>query len=206
MINLINQNMVNMTCLWKRIVLQGMLSALTIFILTYTISASANPSPTQPNLPATTENAVQINNEQRRALMEKAILAEKYKINTQARDIDNKQRANGKIFSFDLVLGAFLTLLWAVISLFIAAQFFPDKESLQTKKHTQNHRQNHKQNNKFSTKVFHGSAALVPLMLLWVSIYTGYVSWWLTFALSGLIYWSMSWIFKRIEKSSLQPG
>lgn len=197
MINSINPNM---TFLWRNVLLQGMLFVMIVFITTFNDSALAAQSiiPQPQASDAITQDSAEMDKEQRRALMEKAILEEKYKMNTEARDNENKQRANGKIFGFDLALGSFLTMLWAIISLFIAAQFFPDKGSLETKPK--------KSNNKISARIFYGSAALVPLMLLWVSIATGYVSWWLTFALSSLIYWFMSWIFKRIENNSLQAG
>jgi C4-dicarboxylate transporter len=90
-------------------------------------------------------------------------------------------------------------MLWAIISLFIAAQFLPEKVRLENKGSQIKH-------NKIGARIFYASAALVPIMLLWVAIATGYVSWWLAFVISGLIYGSFSKVFQRIERNHMQPA
>lgn len=120
-----------------------------------------------------------------REAMEKAILHEKLKMGTQARDSKNEQRAAGRILGFDVFLGAFLTLLWSMISLFIATRFSQESG--------ENGRP------RTGVRIYYSVAALVPLMLLWVSISTGHLSWWLTFAVSVVLYWLSGQIFRRIR-------
>lgn len=81
-----------------------------------------------------------------------------------------------------------------MISIFIAAQFSGAK----------NDRGNNEKNNNRKTDVilFYVSASFIPIMLLWVAISTGYASWWLTLAVSGLIYWLLGLLFGKLKKST----
>lgn len=190
----------NTDFLAKRACLQAFTMAIALLLALFNTSVLASGQlGVQEAADAMSINTPESEKEQRRALMEKAILDEKYKMNTESRDRDNRQREQGRIFGFDLVLGAFLTMLWAIISLFIAAQFLPEKERPENKGSQIKH-------NKIGARIFYASAALVPMMLLWVSIVTGYVSWWLAFVISGLIYGSFSKIFQQIERSRMQPA
>jgi hypothetical protein len=130
---------------------------------------------------------------QRQSIAE-AVRNEKLKMKTDVRDLKNKKRAAGEILGFDIFLGAFLTGLWAMISMFIAAQFSGAK----------NDRRNNDKNNNRKTDVilFYVSASFMPLMLLWVAVTTGYASWWLTLAVSGLIYWLLGLLFRKLKKST----
>jgi predicted PurR-regulated permease PerM len=197
MVTLFNSNTDVMA---KRVCLQAFAMAIALLLALFNTSVLASSQLlVQESTGALSANSAEAENEQRRALMEKAILAEKYKINTEARDRENRQREQGRVFGFDLVLGAFLTMLWAIISLFIAAQFLPEKQRLENKANQIKH-------NKIGARIFYASAALVPIMLLWVSIATGYVSWWLAFVISGLIYGSFSRVFQWIERNRMQPA
>ena len=124
-----------------------------------------------------------------RELVAEAILHEKLKMQTDVRDLNNQKRAEGEILGFDVFLGAFLTALWAMISFFIATQFSVEKDSK-------------KNNGKSGVALFYVSASFVPLILFWVAISTGYVSWWLTLAISALIYWLLGLLFRKLKKST----
>lgn len=110
--------------------------------------------------------------ETRRALMEKAIHEEKIRMRTDIRDSKNERREAGEILGFDLFLGGFLTALWSLISLFFATRFFPNGKD----------DGGHEEGN--GVKVFYACASLMPLLLLWVAMSTGHVSWWSAFAVS----------------------
>jgi hypothetical protein len=190
----------NTDVLAKRACLRTFAIAIALLLVLFNTSVSASSQlVVQEAAGAMSINTAETGKEQRRALMEKAILDEKYKMNTETRDQENRLREQGRIFGFDLVLGAFLTMLWAIISLFIAAQFLPEKVRLENKGSQIKH-------NKIGARIFYASAALVPIMLLWVAIATGYVSWWLAFVISGLIYGSFSKVFQRIERNHMQPA
>ncbi len=130
-----------------------------------------------------------VDKEKRRELMEKAIREEKLKMRTSASDSANKRRSAGEILGFDVFLGGFLTALWGTISLFFATRFFPSGKDAA------------KNDGNSGPKVFYAIAALMPLMLLWVAISTGYASWWLTFAVSVSIYWLLSKLLIRIRSA-----
>ena len=109
---------------------------------------------------------------------------------TDVRDLNNQKRAAGEIRGFDVFLGVFLTALWAMISFFIATQLSVAKDS--------------KKNNGNSGVVLnYVSASFVPLILFWVEISTGYLSWWLTLAISALIYWLLGLLFRKLKKSEV---
>ncbi len=164
---------------------------IALLVFCFSCSASAD---TLQDKPVTIQSATEVddlNEEEKtrqRALIAEAVMHEKLKMKTDVRDFNNKKRAAGEILGFDVFLGAFLTGLWAMISMFIAAQFAGAK--------------NGKNNNiKTDVTLFYVSASLLPLMLLWVAISTGYASWWLTLAISGLIYWLMGFVFGKLKKS-----
>ena len=154
---------------------------------------AANPNTdnrSSPPAAATTSNSMfspegeNADQARKREAMEKAMLHEKLKMRTQTRDANNERRAAGEILGFDVLIGAFLTLLWSMISLFIATRFAPEsKERGQTRS---------------GLRLYYSVAALVPLLLLWVSISTGYLSWWLTLAVSLILYWLSGQIFRKI--------
>jgi hypothetical protein len=165
--------------------IRRVLIAFLLLFIPFNISAD-----TVQDQPVSAQSAAESvdSNEQEKArqreLVAEAILHEKLKMQTDVRDLNNQKRAAGEIFGFDIFLGAFLTALWAMISLFIATQFSGAEH-----------------NGKKGGAIFHVSASFVPVILLWVAISTGYASWWLTLAVSGLIYWLMGFVFKKIQSS-----
>lgn len=127
--------------------------------------------------------------EKRRALMEKAIHEEKIRMRTDIRDSNNERRGAGEILGFDVFLGGFLTALWSLISLFFASRFFSkDQEAAEFE-------------GRSGAKVFYASASLMPLLLLWVAISTGHVSWWVAFAMSASTYWLIGKLLMGIRNS-----
>jgi hypothetical protein len=172
-----------------------------VFIALLVFSLSFNAfADTLQDKPAAIQSATEVDdlNEQEKARQRQSIAEavrnEKLKMKTDVRDLKNKKRAAGEILGFDIFLGAFLTGLWAMISMFIAAQFSGAK----------NDRRNNDKNNNRKTDVilFYVSASFMPLMLLWVAVTTGYASWWLTLAVSGLIYWLLGLLFRKLKKST----
>ena len=171
---------------------QALRLILWIFIAFIIVFPSFNTSAdTERDNPVTFQAAAEAvgPDEQERArqreLIAESFLHEKLKMKTDVRDLNNEKRAAGEILGFDVFLGAFLTALWAMISLFIATQFSGDKN-----------------NGKNGVTLFNVSAAFVPLILLWVAVSTGYVSWWLSLAVSVLIYWLMGFVFKKMKISA----
>jgi hypothetical protein len=170
------------------------LALIALFFVASPSLSFANPdSDNQSNPPAAaaTPSSIfspdeeSVEQAKKREAMEEAILHEKLKMGTQARDSKNEQRAAGRILGFDVFLGAFLTLLWSMISFFIATRLSPESGE---NGHT-----------RAGVRIYYSVAALVPLMLLWVSISTGYLSWWLTFTVSAVLYWLPGQIFKKIK-------
>ena len=133
-------------------------------------------------------NAV-VDMEKRRALMEKAIHEEKIRMRTDIRDSKNERREAGEILGFDVFLGGFLTALWSLISLFFATRFFPSGKDVA------------RQEEKGGTKAFYAAASLMPLLVLWVAVTTGYASWWLAFAVSASVYWLIGKLLMGIRNS-----
>ena len=166
---------------------------LWILIASLLVFLSFNTSAdTERDNPVTIQSATEASDpdEQEKArqreLIAESFLHEKLKMKTDVRDLDNQKRAAGEILGFDVFLGVFLTALWAMISLFIATQFSGVRN---------------KNNGKNGVTLFHVSASFVPLILLWVAISTGYASWWLTLVVSGLVYWLMGFLFRKLKKS-----
>ncbi len=169
--------------------------ALLVFLFSFNAAAD-----TLQDKPAAVQAATQVDdlNEQEKARQRQSIAEavrnEKLKMKTDVRDLNNKKRAAGEILGFDIFLGAFLTGLWAMISIFIAAQFSGSKNDKSNNGKSSNR--------KVDVILFYVSASFMPLMLLWVAISTGYASWWLTLAISGLIYWLMGFVFGKLKKST----
>jgi hypothetical protein len=151
------------------------------FLLTFNLSVANSAESVSSNV---SNNALS-ETEKRRELMEKAIHEEKIKMVTQSRDLANERRAAGEILGFDLFLGAFLSALWILISLFLFTRF--DSSRVEDAKRS-------------GLSIFILSASLMPFMLIWVALSTGYLSWWLTFALSVLINGLFYAIFSRMRK------
>jgi Flp pilus assembly protein TadB len=170
---------------------------IALLCVAFTFNASAD---TQQTKPVAIQSAVESDdlNEQeearQRQLVAEAVMHEKLKMKTDVRDLSNQKRAAGEILGFDVFLGAFLTGLWAMISIFIAAQFSGAK--------SENGNNGKNNNRKTDVMLFYVSASFMPLMLLWVAMSTGYASWWLTLAISGLIYWLMGFVFKKMKISA----
>ena len=168
-----------------------------LLVFSFSFSASAD---TLQEKPATIQPATEVDdlNEQEKARQRQsvaeAVRHEKLKMKTDVRDLNNKKRAAGEILGFDVFLGAFLTGLWAMISMFIAAQFSGSKS---------NKSNNEKGSNPEKDVIlFYILASFMPLMLLWVAISTGYTSWWLALAISGLIYWLLCFVFSKLKRST----
>ena len=170
------------------------IALIALFVIASPSLSSANPdsdNSSNPPSAATTPNSIfspdeeSVEQAKKREAMEKAMLHEKLKMGTQARDSKNELRAAGQILGFDVFLGAFLTLLWSMISLFIATRFSPESKK---SGHTRT-----------GLRIYYFVAALIPLLLLWVSISTGHLSWWLTFTVSVVLYWLPGQIFRKIK-------
>jgi hypothetical protein len=162
-----------------------LIAFLVAFISFDTSADTAQDNPVSAQSAAESADSNEQEKARQRELVAEAILHEKLKMQTDVRDLKNQKRAVGEIFGFDIFLGAFLTALWAMISLFIATQFSGAKN-----------------NGKNGVAIFHVSASFVPLILLWVAISTGYASWWLTLAVSGLVYWLIGLVFRKLKKAS----
>lgn len=165
---------------------------IALFLLFFSFNAPADTLQDEPVLIQAAAEVADSNDQEKarqRELVAEAILHEKLKMKTDVRDLNNQKRAEGEILRFDVFLGAFLTALWAMISLFIATQFLGSKDGT-------------KSNGKSGVTLFYVSASFVPLILLWVAISTGYTSWWLTLAISVLIYWLMGFVFKKMKISA----
>jgi hypothetical protein len=170
---------------------------LGLLVVSHSYAASAD---TPPDKPAAMQSATVVDDlneqdkaRQRQAIAE-AVLNEKLKMKTEVRDLKNKKRAAGEILGFDVFLGAFLTGLWAMISMFIAAQFSGAKND--------RHHNEMARKRKTDQMLFYISGSFMPLMLLWVAVSTGYASWWLALAVSGLIYWLMGILFGKLKKTT----
>ncbi len=170
-----------------RLMDRALIACLFISVLINTSANAAQANPEMIQVETGASDPGEQEGARHREIIAEAFLHEKLKMKTDVRDLNNDKRAAGEILGFDVFLGTFLTALWAMISLFIATQFSGAKD-----------------NGNKGVTLFYVSASFVPLILLWVAISSGYASWWLTLAVSGLVYWLMGFVFKKIKTTASQ--